>query len=127
MTGKVLTGVLLVALPWMTSGAANAWSPVFADGAGAMVDADAIAVNQRIDQVLGDHTKYEPVILAFQKAVMTKDAAAIAALVAYPLKVRLGGKTVGSATRGISWRITPPSSRRRWRPRSGGNAMAACS
>lgn len=94
MTGKVMTAALLVALPWMVSGAAHAWPPVSADGAGAMTDAGAIVVNQRIDQLLGDHTKYEPVILAFQKAVVAKDAAAVAALIAYPLRVKLGGKVV---------------------------------
>lgn len=94
MAGKVMTAVLLAVLPWMASGVAHAWPLVSANGTGTMTDADAAAVNQRIDQLLGDHTKYEPVILAFQKAVLAKDAVAVAALVAYPLRVKLGGKAV---------------------------------
>lgn len=94
MTGKVMTAVLLAVLPWTASGVAHAWSHVSTNGTEAATDADAAAVNQRIDQLLGDHTRYEPVILAFQKAVAAKDAAAVAALVAYPLRVKLGGKAV---------------------------------
>jgi len=52
-------------------------------------DAD---VNKSIDTVLGDHTKYETVINAVQKAVKAHDAAGFAALVSYPIKVTVGTK-----------------------------------
>jgi hypothetical protein len=61
-------------------------------------DAGDAAVNQAIDQLLGDHTKYEPVIRAFQKAMIAHDAAAVAALVAYPLRVRVAGHAVTIGT-----------------------------
>lgn len=86
-------GALTAALFAVGSGLVLAQSPVAA-GASADTAAGAAAVNQRIDQVLGDHTKYEPVIRAFQRAVAAKEAAAVAALVAYPLTVKLGGKSV---------------------------------
>lgn len=92
MTGKVTTAVLLAVLPWTASGIADACPPTPAEGTEAAIGADAAAVNRRIDQLLGDHTRYEPVILAFRKAVATRDAAAVAALVAYPLRVKLGGR-----------------------------------
>lgn len=76
-TGGVLVALLLVGQLVLAADAATA---------------GAAAVNQRIDQVLGDHGRFEPVIHAFQKAVTANDAATVAALVAYPLKVTLGGK-----------------------------------
>lgn len=90
---KIALRVLLSAALFLPGiGGALAQSP---GATGSSAEAtDTAAVNQRIDQLLGDHTKYEPVILAFQKAVVAKDAAAVAALVAYPLRVKLGGKTV---------------------------------
>lgn len=84
---------MLAALFAAGGGAALAQSPA-ASVAAADTAADVAAVNRNIDQLLGDHTQYEPVIRAFQKAVAAKDAAAVAALVAYPLTVQLGGKTV---------------------------------
>lgn len=58
------------------------------------------AINQRIDQVLGDHIAYERVILATQKAIAAHDAAAVAALVRYPIKVQIKGhpKTITNPT-----------------------------
>jgi hypothetical protein len=50
------------------------------------------AVNQSIDTVLGDHTKYEAVILALQKSVKAHDPASVAALVNYPIGVTIKGK-----------------------------------
>lgn len=50
------------------------------------------AVNDAIDSNLGDHTKYEPVIHAFQTAVANHDAQAIAAMVHYPFGVDIAGK-----------------------------------
>ena len=90
---KTTRGLLLAALLAVGAGGAYAQSPVAADGSAAEV----AAVNQSIDQLLGDHAKYEPVIRAFQKAVAAKDAAAVAALVEYPLKVKLGGKSASIA------------------------------
>jgi hypothetical protein len=49
------------------------------------------AVNQRIDQVLGDYVAYQRVILTVQKAVAAHDAAAVAALVSYPITVTIAG------------------------------------
>jgi hypothetical protein len=54
--------------------------------------ADEESVNGAIDSVLGDHTQYQPVIEAFQQAVGDHDAEAVAALVAYPITVRVDGK-----------------------------------
>ena len=45
---------------------------------------DPRAVNQAIDEVLGDHARYEAVIRQLQRAVTASDAAAVAALVDYP-------------------------------------------
>lgn len=45
-----------------------------------------------INATLGDHTKYKQVILAFQKAINNHDAAGVAALVGYPIKVKIDGK-----------------------------------
>jgi hypothetical protein len=48
--------------------------------------------SQAIDELLGDHTKYKAVIEALQKAVSAHDAAGVAALVSYPIGVKVGGK-----------------------------------
>jgi len=45
---------------------------------------DPAAVNQTIDEVLGEHARYEAVIRQLQQAVAANDAAAVAALVDYP-------------------------------------------
>lgn len=50
------------------------------------------AVNKSIDDVLGDHSKYEPVIHAFQQAVASGDKQGVAALVDYPISVNIDGK-----------------------------------
>lgn len=49
-------------------------------------------VNQTIDTVLGDHAKYQAVIAALQAGVKNKDAAAVSALVSYPITVKIHGK-----------------------------------
>ncbi len=49
-------------------------------------------VNATIDSQLGDHKKYQAVIEALQKGVADHDAAAVAALVEYPIKVRVGSE-----------------------------------
>ncbi|WP_454849448.1 hypothetical protein [Rhizobium binxianense] len=48
--------------------------------------------NQAIDELLGDHTKYKTVIDALQKAVSAHDVAGVAALVSYPIGVKVRGK-----------------------------------
>ena len=55
---------------------------------------DHAAVNAAIDSALGNHAKYESLIASFQAAVATKNAAAVAALVAYPFTARIDGKAV---------------------------------
>ncbi|MDR7069726.1 ethanolamine ammonia-lyase large subunit [Pseudoxanthomonas japonensis] len=59
----------------------------------AIVD-DPTAVNQAIDEVLGDHTRYEAVIRELQKAVTAKDTAAVAALVHYPFTTVRDGQSL---------------------------------
>jgi hypothetical protein len=58
---------------------------------GAAGDAEA-DVDQAIDDALGDHATYRKVIENLQKAVAAKDAAAVAALVRYPISVDIAGK-----------------------------------
>ena len=57
--------------------------PPAAAPASAIAD-DPSAVNQAIDEALGDHVRYEAVIRQLQQAVAANDAAAVAALVDYP-------------------------------------------
>ena len=54
--------------------------------------ADEASVNKTIDEQLGDHTKYQAVIVALQKAVAEHDAKGVAALVSYPIGVEINGK-----------------------------------
>ncbi|MGX5731047.1 hypothetical protein ACWKWK_11005 [Pseudoxanthomonas beigongshangi] len=53
---------------------------------------DHTGVNQRIGQLLGDATRYETAILAFQQAVAQKDAATVAAMIDFPFRTTVGGK-----------------------------------
>lgn len=55
-------------------------------------------VNQQIEYNLGDHTKYEAFFHAFQKAVAAHDANAVAALVHYPIGVKVNGKETNIKT-----------------------------
>lgn len=50
------------------------------------------AINDSIDNVLGDHTRYQAAIAHLQQAVAAKDAAAAAALVDYPFTATIDGK-----------------------------------
>jgi hypothetical protein len=54
---------------------------------------------ESIQALLGDSTQYREAITAFQKAVKAHDAAGVATLVNYPIKVSIGGskRTVKSA------------------------------
>lgn len=55
---------------------------------------DHTQVNQRIAQLLGDPARYEAAILAFQQAVAQKDAATVSAMVDYPFKATIDGKSM---------------------------------
>lgn len=52
------------------------------------------AINDSIDNVLGDHAQYQAAITQFQQAVATRDAAAVAALVDYPFTATIDGNKV---------------------------------
>ena len=58
----------------------------------AAVSATDQAVNDSIDNNLGDHTRYQAVIQQLQAAVAAGDAAKVAALAQYPFSVDIGGK-----------------------------------
>lgn len=60
----------------------------------AVVADDPSAVNQRIDDVLGDHARYEAVIRQLQQAVAAHDAQAVAALVHYPFATVRDGDAI---------------------------------
>jgi hypothetical protein len=51
-------------------------------------------VNNTIDNLLGDHTKYEEAFHAVQSAVADHDAEAFAAWVAYPIGVIIEGEDI---------------------------------
>ena len=55
---------------------------------------DPSAVNQAIDDVLGDHARYEAVIRQLQQAVAKNDQAAVAALVSYPFVTVRDGESL---------------------------------
>ncbi len=55
---------------------------------------DPLAVNQAIDEVLGDHVRYESVIRQLQRAVAANDTAAVAALVNYPFVTVRDGESL---------------------------------
>ena len=55
---------------------------------------DPLAVNQAIDEVLGDHVRYEAVIRQLQLAVAANDTAAVAALVNYPFVTVRDGESL---------------------------------
>ena len=63
-------------------------SPVLAQN----TPADPKNIDQSIDTLLGDHTKVRRLVTDLQQAVAKHDAAAVAALVHYPIKVKLHGK-----------------------------------
>ncbi len=47
--------------------------------------------SESVQRLLGDSAEYRHVITAFQAAVQAHDAAGVAALVSYPITVRVGG------------------------------------
>lgn len=49
-------------------------------------------VDNSIDDLLGDHTRYKAVIESLQQAVAASDSAAVAALVSYPIDVQINGR-----------------------------------
>lgn len=68
-------------------------APPAAAPASAIAD-DPSAVNQAIDEALGDHVRYEAVLRQFQQAVAANDAAAVAALVDYPFATVRDGQSL---------------------------------
>lgn len=60
---------------------------------------DPTAVNQSIDDLLGNHERYQAVIQQFQKAVADNDAASVASLVNYPFTATIDGKRIKIADR----------------------------
>jgi len=74
----------------VTTPAATSAADTAADAA--PVAPDDNAVDAAIDKILGDHTKYQAVINAYQKAVADGDKEGVAALVDYPLAVTIDGK-----------------------------------
>ena len=60
-------------------------------GAATSLRAQDRTTSESIQLLLGDSTRYREAITAFQKAVKAHDAAAVAALVHYPIKVSVGG------------------------------------
>lgn len=54
----------------------------------------AADVNKSIDANLGDHTQYQALFTSLQKGVATHDAAAVAALISYPITIKINGHAV---------------------------------
>ena len=86
--------------------------PPAAAPASAIAD-DPSAVNQAIDEALGDHVRYEAVIRQLQQAVAANDAAAVAALVDYPFATVRDGQPLKIAdaeafVRDYDRILTPP-------------------
>ncbi|QLQ28128.1 MAG: hypothetical protein HZT39_07515 [Pseudoxanthomonas sp.] len=78
--------------PGRLSGRSRRSAPAAAP-ASAIAD-DPSAVNQAIDEALGDHVRYEAVIRQLQQAVAANDAAAVAALVDYPFATVRDGQSL---------------------------------
>lgn len=74
-----------------TDAATPAANTIPATPVAAAVD-DPAAVNQSIDDVLGDHVRYETVIRQLQQSVAARDAAAVASLVDYPFSTVRDGE-----------------------------------
>jgi hypothetical protein len=66
-------------------------SALWSAGAAASAPDDA-SVDQAIDRALGDHSRYQAVFIALKQAVADHDAAKVAELIDYPLRVTIGGK-----------------------------------
>lgn len=74
--------------------AAPAATPVAVTVPAAPAADDPTAVNQAIDETLGDHARYEAVIRQLQQAVAARDAATVASLVDYPFTAVRDGETL---------------------------------
>jgi hypothetical protein len=68
-------------------------APAAAASVAEVVD-DPRAVNQAIDEVLGDHVRYETVIRQLQQAVTANDIESVAALVNYPFVTVRDGESL---------------------------------
>lgn len=62
-------------------------------GAATSALAQDLTTSESVQFLLGDSTQYREAITAFQQAVKAHDAAGVAALVRYPIKVRIGGSS----------------------------------
>lgn len=71
---------------------AQAASP--APDAAASDPAAAKAMDARVERVLGEASAYRAMVASLKQAVAAQDAAAVAALVHYPLEARIGGERV---------------------------------
>lgn len=80
--------------PAPTADATTAAAPVATSAADTAVNAapDDNAVDAAIDKMLGDHTKYQAVINAYQQAVAEGDKEGVAKLIDYPLAATIDGK-----------------------------------
>jgi hypothetical protein len=63
-------------------------------GPAAADPAAAKAMDARVERVLGEPSAYRAMVVALKQAVAKQDAAAVAALVHYPLQARIGGKRI---------------------------------
>ena len=73
-------------------------------GVTSRLQAQERTTSESIQFLLGDSTQYRNVITAFQAAVKAHDAARVAALVSYPIKVRIGGskRTIKTAQKFVA-------------------------
>lgn len=62
------------------------------DATPAVAAEDDSAINQTIDEVLGDHAAYRDAFDRLQRGVASGDKEAVAALVSYPIEVQVGGR-----------------------------------
>jgi len=89
----VLAAASLVAAAAISAGPASGQAAVGpAATAASPASSDDAGVDQAIDRALGDHAQYQAVFAAFKQAVADHDAAKVAELVDYPLRVAIGGK-----------------------------------
>lgn len=54
----------------------------------------AAEINNTLDTLFGDHTRYRTFFDNLKKAVAAGDKAAVAAMIEYPFQVRIGGKSL---------------------------------
>lgn len=82
-----------VALPVRSCARIAALVACMVGGVPASARAQGNTTSALIQLLLGDSTQYRDAITGFQKAVKAHDAAAVAAMVNYPIKVRIVGSS----------------------------------